>query len=108
MAEPDAEPKRKRHLAGTLILIALTLINDLLDWLNYTAGDPRYERDMYGRIVYTPLSQLYGDQSAKFHRRYFHRCTLNGCGCGFDGIWIFPGQCATLQAQVINGTYPGY
>ncbi len=105
-SETPAAPKRS--VLGLLVLLALDAINDILDWLNYTSGNPHFQRGQDGRIVWTPPSRRYCDDDPHLHRRYLHRATLRGCGCGYDGLWIFPSQCATLRTDVLTGTYRGY
>ena len=94
------------------ILRLLTLISDAFDWLNYqTFYDARYQlidplKPAWKNIAYTPYSQI--ASSAPASRTYFHRSTAHGCGCGYDGVWIYPGQCSWLAADVRNGTYQGF
>lgn len=85
---------------GDYIVLGLLKIVELLFFLNYIWGDPRYERNADGVIERTPLAQLGGP--------YFHRCTLRSCGCGYDGCYIYPSQCARLAEDIRTGTYPGY
>ena len=94
------------------ILRLLTLFSDVFDWLNYqTFYDARYQlidplKPAWKNIAYTPYSQI--ASSAPAGRTYFHRSTAHGCGCGYDGVWIYPGQCSWLAADVRNGTYQGF
>ena len=94
------------------ILRLLTLISDVFDWLNYqTFYDARYQlidplKPAWKNIAYTPYSQI--ASSAPASRTYFHRSTAHGCGCGYDGVWIYPGQCASLYGELVNNSYQGF
>lgn len=81
----------------------LDWINLFLDWLNFNVGNPHFERLPNGEYVYTPA---WDDPAMR--QKYFHRCTLRGCGCGYDGLWIYPSQCPTLRDDVKYGRYSGF
>ena len=90
----------------------LQFVIDLFDWLNYqTFYDARYQlidpkKPAWKNIAYTPYSEI--ANSLPTGRTYFHRATYRGCGCGYDGVWIYPSQCSTLHSDVVNGYYQGY
>ncbi len=94
------------------ILRLLTLISDAFDWLNYqTFYDARYQlidplKPAWKNIAYTPYPQI--ANSTPTGRTYFHRATLHGCGCGYDGVWIYPQQCSWLYGELVNNTYRGF
>jgi len=107
---------------GKIINWVLDLINAVLDELNYTIGNPHFQKDPDGSIVYRPSwvssghyrgHQFIPDDGQQgpvdeMAVRYFHRCTLRGCGCGYDGLWIYPGNCPALRDDIKYGRYKGY
>ncbi len=110
--KPDAATPqaRRRSKLGALVMLALIAINDMLDWLNYTSGNPHFQKDPDGSIVYTP-SWVDPQMRYRMQQKYFHRCTLRGCGygygCGYDGLWIYPGNCPALRDDIKYGPYNG-
>ncbi len=54
------------------------------------------------------LGSLVLQKIQRLQRHYFHRARLCGCGCGYDGLWIYPSQCAGLRSDVITDRYRGY
>ncbi len=106
--KPDAATPqaRRRSKLGALVMLALIAINDMLDWRNYTSGNPHFQKDPDGSIVYTP-SWVDPQMRYRMQQKYFHRCTLRGCGYG--GLWIYPGNCpALLRDDIKYGRYNGY
>ena len=96
--------QKEPSYAYKLFIIALSAINAFLDWLNYTAGNPNFERSPDGKYYYYTPS--WDDPAMR--QKYFHRCTFRGCGCGYDGLWIYPVQCPTLRDDIKSGRYQGY
>ncbi len=92
---------------GKIINWVLDLINAVLDELNYSFGNPHFQKEDDGSIVYTP-SWVDPQMRYRMQQKYFHRCTLRGCGCGYDGLWIYPGNCPALRDDIKYGRYNGY
>lgn len=85
-----------------ILLFPLFAITQVLGWLLYWTGDQRYTQDASG--MYVPNPEWYETN----RNLYFHRSTLRGCGCGYDGQYIYPSQCSWLAQDIRNGAYRGY
>lgn len=100
------EINKNDTLLSGLWYLFWVVVGDIFSRLNYYWGDPRYtEKD--GRIEYTPLSQLYAQPECDdpMYRRYFHRSSERGCGCGYDGVYIYPSQCPMLFDEIAKGMF---
>lgn len=45
--------------------------------------------------------------SEERRKRYLHRASLYGCGCGYEGQYVTPDVCPVLAEQIRSGKYPG-